>query len=172
MNFGQQIPFALRGLPISEIVEIYAKSGLFALIAFWGNFGGATTNIPWSWAWGLLVLSIVLIFGAGVYIFRAFQKPDSAGDFQRNVFIIFITGTVLSLLNAFFPVLSAGPAWGPPARYFFPVIIPIATFFYLGAWQLCPVKYRQTHLLTVWLAALVAYDTLVVIRVLLPFLYG
>lgn len=172
MNFAQQLPFALRGLPLSAIVEVYAKSALFALITFWGNFGGATTNIPWSWAWGLLALSVVLIWGAGVYIFRAFQKPGNANRFQRNVFIIFISGTILSLLNAFFPVLTAGPTWGPPARYFFPIIIPIATFFYLGAWQLCPPKYRQTHLLAVWLAALVAYDTLVIVRVLLPFLYG
>lgn len=172
MNFARQTPFALRGVAFLEITEIYAKAGLFALITFWGNFGGATTNIPWLWAWGLLVLSIVLIFGAGVYIFKAFQNPNTATDFQRNVFVVFITGTILSLMNAFFPVLMVGPNWGTPARYFFPVIIPIATFFYLGAWQLCPAKYRQTHLLTVWLAALVAYDSLVIVRVLLPFLYG
>ena len=119
-----------------------------------------------------MALSVILIFGAAVYIFGSFQKPGRVNNFQRNVFIIFITGTILSLLNAFFPVLVAGPAWGPPARYFFPGIIPIATFFYLGAWQLCPAKYRQTHLLTVWLVAWVAYDALVIVRVLLPFLYG
>jgi hypothetical protein len=113
-----------------------------------------------------------IILGAGIYLIRAFRKFAGSNRYQRNVFIIFITAIALSLVSAFFPVLVAGPSWGPPARYFFPVIIPIATFFFLGARQLCPAKYRHTYLLPVWLVSLIAYDTLVISKVLIPFLYG
>lgn len=175
INLVRQIPlisFVNQGLSTVEIIEIYVKSGLFAFITFWGNFGGATTNIPWSWAWGLMVFCGGIVLGAGIYLVRAFRKIEGTSSYQRNVFIIFMTAIALSLMNAFFPVLVAGPSWGPPARYFFPVIIPIATFFFLGARQLCPAKYRQTYLLPVWLVGLIAYDTLVITIVLIPFLYG
>lgn len=161
-----------QGASLPEILELYVKSGLFAFITFWGNFGGATTNIPWPWAWGLMALCAVVLFGAARYLYRAFTSAEGVSRYQQNIFIVFVAGIVLSLLNAFFPVLVAGPSWGPPARYFFPMIIPIATFFFLGTWHLFPARYRQIYLLPLWLAALVTYDALVVSRVLIPFLYG
>jgi len=161
-----------RGASLPEILELYIKSGLFAFITFWGNFGGATTNIPWPWAWSLMAVCAVVLFGAGRYLYKAFTPAKGVSSYQKNVFIIFIAGIALSLLNAFFPVLVAGPSWGPPARYFFPMIIPIATFLFLGTWHLFPAKYRQVYLLPLWLAALVTYDALVISRVLIPFLYG
>lgn len=175
MNFAQNfsnIPLLSQNLSFFEIAEIYVKSGLFASITFWGDFGGANINIPWPWAWSLMVLTGIILYGASLYLFKVFRTPEKANSFQRNVFIIFITGVILSLMNAFFPVLVAGPSWGPPARYFFPVIIPIATFFFLGVWQLFPTKYRQFYLLPLWLLALVTYDTFVISGVLIPFLYG
>ena len=119
-----------------------------------------------------MAFSGIILVGAGLYLFRTFQTSEGTSNYQRNVFIIFITGIILSLVNAFFPVLVAGPRWGPPARYFFPVIIPIATFFFLGVWQLFPARYRQVYLLPLWLLGLVSYDTLVISHVLIPFLYG
>jgi hypothetical protein len=175
MKIGRNLPFDRlidQNLPISEIIRIYIKSGLFAFITFWGDFGGANINIPWPWAWGLMVFCGLTTVGVFLYSFNLFRRPEKANDYQQNVFVIFITGIMLSLLNAFFPVLVAGPTWGPPARYFFPVIIPIATFFFVGAWQLCPVKYRQSYLLPVWLISLVTYDALVMSQVLIPFLYS
>ena len=174
-DFAQPLslsPIMEPGLSAAELAKIYLKSGLFAFITFWGDFGGANINIPWPWAWGLMVLCGLLILGAGVFLLRAFRDPAVGLVFQRNVYVVFILGLILSLVNAFFPVLVAGPRWGPPARYFFPVIIPIAIFFFLGAWQLFPAKFREVALLPLWLFALVAYDSLVITRVLVPFLYG
>ncbi len=175
MNIGQNISayfFASQNLSPAQLVETYIKSGLFAFITFWGNFGGATINIPWPWAWGLMIICAVIIIRAIIYLIKLFKESIPATQYQRNALIVFVAGTLLSLANAFFPVLAAGPRWGPPARYFFPVIIPIATFFFLGVRQLCPPKYRDTHLLYIWLAGLITYDTLVVTVILLPFLYG
>lgn len=174
MNIGKDISLAWLAkhhLSLGEIVVIYIKSGLFAFITFWGDFGGANINIPWPWAWGLMMVCGVIIFGAFVYLIKFFRAGHSY-HYQRCVFIVFLTGIGLSLLNTFFPVLMAGPSWGPPARYFFPVIIPIATFFFLGAWQLFPAGYRQTYLLPIWLGSLVAYDAVVMFLILIPFLYG
>jgi hypothetical protein len=166
--------FTGQALTIVDIIEIYIKSGLFAFITFWGNFGGATTNIPWSWAYALIVLCAVVFVGGVLYLYQAFTGSGSEriSMYQRYIYVVFITGIILSLVNSFFPVIIAGPSWGPPARYFFPVIIPIATFFFLGVWQLFPAKYRQIYLLPAWLTMLVFYDALVITGVLLPFLYG
>jgi hypothetical protein len=164
--------FVAQGLAPATIVKIYIQAGLFAFITFWGNFGGATTNIPWPWAYALMIFCAFVMGGVGVYLYNFFKETGKETLFQRNVFVIFVAGIVLSLINTFAPVLIAGPRWGPPARYFFPVIIPMATFFYLGVWQLCPAKYRQLYLLPLWLLGLIAYDTLVVTQVLIPFLYG
>ncbi len=175
MNIGQNsaayIFFAGQRLPLSEFAEIYIKSGLFAFITFWGDFGGANINIPWPWAWLLMLGCALIIAAASLYLINTLRATETSLA-QRNMLLVLITGLVLSLMNAFFPVLAAGVKWGPPARYFFPVIIPIATIFFLGAWQLCPARYRQTHLLAVWLFVLITYDTLVITQVLLPFLYG
>ncbi len=174
MNIGRHafFIFANQGLSFQEFAIVYIKSGLFAFITFWGDFGGANINIPWPWAWGLMILCGVIILGALIYLYKALYKFEGVNRFQQNVLIIFVTGIILSLANAFFPVLAAGPRWGPPARYFFPVIIPIATLFFLGVRQLCPAKYRQSYLLPGWLLALVAYDTIVITQVLIPFIYG
>jgi hypothetical protein len=173
MDIGRDLSFAfLKHLSLSEITTIYIKSGLFAFITFWGDFGGANINIPWPWAWGLMAFCGLIGAGAFTHIFNAFRHPERCSPYQRHAFMIFITGIILSLTNAFFPVIVVGPTWGPPARYFFPVIIPIATFFFLGVRQLCPARYRPTYLLPLWLTGLVAYDALVMTRVLIPFLYG
>ena len=86
--------------------------------------------------------------------------------------MMFVLGIALAVASTFFPVFMSGPSWTPPARYFFPVIIPFATLFFLGVWQWCPAKFRQSWLLPVWLACLVGFDTLVMVRVILPYLYG
>jgi hypothetical protein len=171
MNIGRGFTFSFlaRYASITEIIVVYIKSGLFAFITFWGDFGGANINIPWPWAWGLMVLCGLILLGALVYLFN---NLAGIGQYQRNILFLFIAGILLSLANAFFPVLVAGPTWGPPARYFFPVIIPIATFFFLGTRQLFPARYRPTYFLPIWLIALVTYDTLVIGVILLPFLYG
>jgi hypothetical protein len=175
MNIGKNLPvnhLFFRDLSTLELFRIYIRSGLFAFITFWGTFGGANINIPWPWAWGLMLGSGLIICGALLYIIKLFRQPEQTSRYQQLIIMIFITSIGLSLLNAFFPVLVSGPTWGPPARYFFPVIIPIATFFFLGAWQLFPVKYRPAYLLPIWLMGLIGYDTLVMTQVLIPFLYG
>jgi hypothetical protein len=175
MNIGKSLPFFYllnQNLSSSEIITIYIKSGLFAFITFWGDFGGANINIPWPWAWGLMLLSGLIILGACLYTFDLFRNNEKMHGHRQIIFIIFIAGIILSLSNAFFPILVSGPTWGPPARYFFPVIIPIATFFFLGVWQLFPANYRQSYLLPLWLLGLVSYDALVMTQVLIPFLYG
>jgi len=164
--------FLQSQLSLAEIAEIYAKSGLFALITFWGDFGGANINIPWAWAYSLLGVCLVIMFGAALFFVKTVKTPGILSQYQRYILMIFVAGIVLSLFNAFGPVFVIGPKWGPPARYFFPVIIPIATFLYLGTWQLFPAAYRQQYLLPVWLVALIGYDALVVTTVLIPFLYG
>lgn len=175
MNIGGNLPvdhLFFQNLSAPELLRIYIRSGLFAFITFWGNFGGANINIPWAWAWALMLGSSLIICGALFYIMNQFRHPERTGGNQQLILIVFISGVGLSLLNAFFPVLVSGPTWGPPARYFFPVIIPVATFFFLGIWQLFPAKYRQTYLLPIWLAGLISYDLLVLTQVLIPYLYG
>lgn len=173
MNIGNDLSFAyVKHLSWPEIGVTYIKSGLFAFITFWGDFGGANINIPWGWAYALMIFCGLVGVGVVIYIINAFQHADPHSRYHLYILLTFTTGIVLSLTNAFFPVLAAGPTWGPPARYFFPAIIPVAAFFYLGVWQLFPAKYRRAYLLPLWLMALAGYDALVITKVLLPYLYG
>ena len=110
--------------------------------------------------------------GAAVYLVKVFRRQVSTSREQRTILVMFLLGILLAIISTFFPVLVSGPTWNPPARYFFPVIIPFATFVFLGVWQWCPARYRHTWLLPVWLICLVGFDALALIRVILPYLYG
>jgi hypothetical protein len=161
-----------QGYSLQAIAKVHAQLVMFTVITFWGNFGFATINIPWPWAWGLMVLCAILLIGTFIFFVNVFRQPEQTSRFQRYVLILFLIGLVIAVGSAFFPALMIGPRWGPQARYYFPVLIPIATFFYLGAWQLCPANYRHTYLLPMWLVGLVGYDLLVISQVILPFLYA
>lgn len=160
-----------QGATLTEIFEAYLNIVKFAILTFWGVFGYNNINIPLTWSWVLTGIGGIILAGTSLYLFEVFSARLPVTTFQRNVFIIFLVGAFLGIVSAFIPSFFSGLDWGPQARYYFPVLIPIATFLYLGVWRLCPAKYRQTYLLPVWLMSWIVYDFLVMTTVLLPFFY-
>lgn len=173
LSIFRQLPLAhMQGQSLTELAKIYVQSAIFAAITFWGDFGWANINLPWSWFWGLMLASGIVMLAGLVYVFKKFKPLKPRLDFQQNVFLLYLAGLMLALVSTFFPIVVSGPGWNPAGRYFYPVIIPTATLLFLGVWQLCPTQYREQVALPLWLLALVGFDALTLTGVIIPYLYG
>jgi hypothetical protein len=177
-NFGfvnqslSEIHLITNDMDWSQTLLLMQRLILFAHITFWGVFGFNNINIPWSLNYGLMALTGLVSLSAVILVLRTLWRSRAENNRQASVITIFAVGVLLALFSAFFPGLFWGTAWGPQARYYFPAIIPIATFFFLGVWQLFPASLRGWLVLPVWLLALVGYDVYVLGGLLLPYLYG
>ncbi len=166
------IVLATDGLDWAQASQLIFRLVLFAHITFWGVFGFNNINIPWSLNYGLMLLTALVTLGAIIAVWQSVGRSRAEDNRYGSVITIFAVGVLLALLSAFFPGMFRGMAWGPQARYYFPVIIPLAIFFFLGVWQLCPARYRQRVVLPLWLLALIGFDVYVLGGLLLPYLYG
>lgn len=177
-NFGfvneplVNIALVTDGMDWEQTFQLMLRLALFAHITFWGVFGFNNINIPWDVNYGLMLLSGVVTFGAVIAVLQVVWRDRHKDSRQANLLSVFAIGVLLALFSAFFPGLFRGMAWGPQARYYFPAIIPIATFYFLGVWQLCPARYRQRVVLPLWLLALVGFDALTLTGLLIPYIYG
>jgi hypothetical protein len=160
----------------SGLLRLYAISIYWSLLSFWGLFGWANIHIPFQWLWWLIGIMILLVLGALIFIWRyvinSGNQDSRLSVGQRNMLLVLALGVVFALIQQYTPILATQSlSWGPPARYVFPALLPIALYLFLGFRQLIPGRWAYLTL-PVWVISLIAYDSIVMVYVILPELYG
>ncbi|MBN1995844.1 MAG: DUF2142 domain-containing protein [Anaerolineae bacterium] len=158
-----------------KALATYLYTVQWAFVSFWGMFAWNNIPIPGWWAW--LLWRICGLIGLGLIIFVARQvlglgRGERLNPDQRDFLLVLLLSLIFSLIAVFTPIIATQSAmWGPPSRYFFPAILPLALYFFLGFQQLIPARlYKLT--LPLWLAGLILFDSLTVTLVLIPSIYG
>lgn len=153
----------------------YVSATNFAVVSFWGLFGWSNIHIPWAWVKLLAGVNLLFIIGALTFAMRSLvlTKPSSSlSRFQKETLTLFLIAIILAFVGVATPIIVApSPSWGIHSRYYFPVIIPLSLYIFLGVRQLTPTTLRR-FLWPGWLLAWVLYDALVFLVILLPFLYS
>jgi hypothetical protein len=156
--------------------EFYVNSLNFAALSFAGLFGWSNIHIPWLWVklWAV-ILGIILV-GVFLFVVRNVLKPDSSKikleRYQQEILIIFLLAIGFSLMGVTIPiVLTQSPSWGIHSRYYFPAIIPLAVYLFLGVYQLVPGRFLR-FLWPGWLLVWFGYDLLILVFVLIPYLFS
>jgi 4-amino-4-deoxy-L-arabinose transferase-like glycosyltransferase len=154
----------------------YVRSLNFAVLSFAGLFGWSNIHIPWSWVrvWAL-VLGIVLV---GILLFVTQNllgigsRQENLNQYQKEILAIFLAAIGFSLMGVTMPVvITQSPSWGIHSRYYFPVIVPIALYLFLGTYQLMPKRLGKV-LWPGWLLFWFGYDLVILIYVLTPYLFS
>jgi hypothetical protein len=160
----------------SESFFFYVRSLNFAVVSFAGLFGWSNIHIPWEWVriWALLLFLVTM--GILIFITKNLlgigRTKEKLTNFQREILVIFLIAIVFSLIGVTTPIIvTQSPSWGIHSRYYFPAIVPIALFLFLGVRQLAPARFR-VFLWPGWLIGWVLYDAVVFILILVPFLYS
>lgn len=157
----------------SQALTYYAGSLNFAVLSFAGLFGWSNLHIPWGWVrvWAV-VLAVML---AGVLLFVGRDVLPRGGPLtpaQKTVLVAFGAALLFSIMSVTIPVVvTQSRSWGIHSRYYFPAIVPLALFLYLGARHLAPARFRA-RFWRVWLAGWALYDLAVLVLVILPFLFS
>lgn len=126
----------------SQIVELfdYESSGWYLRTTasmffktFWGYFGWGAVPLLGKYAYqGLLILTILFSLVSLFFIVKKFKSIPKS--------VVFIFGFIV--LMQLFIVFSRGAGswysmrYYPPARYFYPAIIPIVVYFSYGIYRL------------------------------------
>jgi hypothetical protein len=157
-----------------EALQAYGSYVESMFESFWGNFGWLKVplNTPLYLSMGLV--SIVAFVGLCLFAIRTMRTPDLLPKWQKGTLLVFS----LSVLFAFIIIIAKqirdwGYEWGgrPQGRFLFPVMIPIATLFMLGLRELVPTRYRG-QFLVLYVCCFIAFDSLCLIRYIIPFFYG
>lgn len=184
-NGGRQIlsfftaPFNLPAwgdLVIDRPLSFYVGALNFAVLSFAGLFGWSNIHIPWGWVhWWAGVLFLVGV-GSLIFCYQSLLRPaPHSGEFtalQRNLLIFLLLALIFSLIGVVTPIIgSESSSWGIHSRYYFPAIIPLALYLYLGFRQLFPERWRK-FTLPAWVISWFIYDGVVLFIVILPYLYS
>lgn len=160
----------------NEALRFYADSVNFAFVSFGGLFGWSNIHIPWAWV--KVVAFLAAIVGGGVYLFiyrhvlGYGQTEQSLDSRQKQILVGFLLAILFAMIGVSAPIIATqSPRWGIHSRYYFPVIVPLALYIFIGVRQLVPASLHR-FLWPGWLAAWVLYDAAVFIIVLLPYLYS
>lgn len=159
-----------------EAWTFYLKSLNLALVSFGGLFGWSNIHIPWTWVRVLAVFCFLIMLGVLAFIYRDLLrrggKENKLSHLQRKLLVIFLVAILFSLIGVTAPVVATlSPTWAVHSRYYFPVVIPIALYFFLGFRQLMPTRIRHLTL-PIWLTVLIFFDSAVIFLVLVPYIYG
>jgi hypothetical protein len=160
----------------TQAFSLYLSSLNFAVLSFAGLFGWSNIHIPWMWVRIGAVVLFFIILGGSIFCYQHLVRPrDYNSQFsyrQRALLIVFLSAITFSFIGGATPIIvSQSPSWGIHSRYYFPAIIPIALYLFFGFQQLFPSGWRSLAL-PVWVIGWIGYDTLVLIWVVLPYLYG
>jgi hypothetical protein len=68
-------------------------------------------------------------------------------------------------------IANQSSTWAIHSRYYFPAVIPLALYFFLGFRQLFPWHWRK-FALPAWIIGWFTYDSFVLLVVVLPYLYS
>jgi hypothetical protein len=157
--------------------QLYLSSLNFAVLSFWGLFGWSNIHPPWLWIRLLALVLLVMVLGSSLFVYQNLlfergKKSSRLNSFQIDILIIFGLAIIFSLMGAMMPILvTQSPTWGIHSRYYFPAIIPIGLYLFLGTRQLLPARLGR-YLWPGWPVAWAVYDAIIVVAVLIPFLYS
>jgi len=175
LSFANSVTFGAHYFG-REAFATYSHTIRWGFLSFWGLFGWASIPIPFSWVRVLWV--VCFIVGAAILIFfvkhviNLRDKSSKLKPYQKDILTVSLFGIIFSLIGVYTPIIATqSKIWGPPARYFFPALLPFTLYFYLGFQQLVPNRFTNWTL-PVWLSSLMLFDTAVIFHVLLPSIYG
>lgn len=165
-------------------VSFYSQSSLsiywhllqWGFISFWGLFGWAHIHIPFSWIRWLWIICFACGVGVVLFLVQQFfgfrRERIALNQGQKNVLLILLAALVFAVIGIFVPYISTqSEDWVPQSRYFFPVLLPFALYFFLGFQHLVPARF-QNLTIPVWLTGLIFFDTITVFFVIIPYIYG
>ncbi|MFC1975737.1 glycosyltransferase family 39 protein [Chloroflexota bacterium] len=160
----------------STALIFYIKSLNFAVLSFGGLFGWSNIHIPWGWVRVWAGLLLVVIIGVLLFIsknlLRIGRTKGQLSNFQKEILTIFLLAIIFSIIGLTMPlIVTQSPSWGIHSRYYFPAIVPIILYIFLGVRQLVPIRY-QIFLWPGWLLLWVFYDAAIFLFILFPFLYS
>ena len=146
--------------------------------SFWGRFGWLNVPLAPFWYALLALVSVSVALGLGIFVYRISKGRSHLAGWQKHILAMYAAAILsIALIVAVSTLATAArmvqydALFLPQGRYLFPAIIPIATLFVLGLRQLVPEKHRMTGLLA-YLAGLVVFDVVCLIRYVVPFFYA
>jgi len=154
----------------------YVESLNFALVSFGGLFGWSSVHIPWPWVKGVAIFCGLISVGILIFSYRHLWGADGMGTLingrQKELLVIFLVAILFSLIGVVLPiVVTQSPSWGIHSRYYFPALVPLSLFIFIGFRQLIPTQW-QLVVWPGWLLGWFFYDAAVFLVVLLPHLYS
>lgn len=180
----------------SQALAHYIDSLNFAVLSFGGLFGWSNIHLPWAWVKIWAVLLLVVMVGILLFVIQNLmgistaklrkrvpgflvpkpnletRKKDELDNFQKEVLVIFLIAIIFSMMGVTMPIIvTQSPSWGIHSRYYFPAIVPLTLYFFLGVHQLAPARFHR-FLWPGWLVGWVFYDTVIFLLILIPFLYS
>jgi len=185
ISAGGRNPFSILSGPVrfpewSEFVTraafiYYIKSLNFAAVSFGGLFGWSI-HIPWSWVKFVALVVGLSAVGILIFIYRELlgwgSQRENLNTRQKELLIIFLIALLFSSMGVFLPiVVMQSPKWGIHSRYYFPVLIPLALYFFIGFCQLVPVRFQRA-MWPGWMLGWFVYDIAIFLVLLLPYLYS
>ena len=158
-----------------ESLSTYLYTVRWGFLSFWGLFGWANIAISTAWTrfwWGLtsfVGLGLVWFFIRQIFSNRANSRLTAG---QRDILTVLLLAVIFALIGVYTPIVATQSSrWGPPSRYLFPALLPIALLFFTGFKQLFPARLKR-YVLPAWLILFVVFDSAVLFGRLIPFIYG
>lgn len=179
---GLLASFSSRVVDSRRLSEMVQRAGSFwglaqafhqTFVTFWAAFGWGNVYLDWGCYRPLLAVSLVIAASSARYLFDLRKKAASMERWRLEAIAFLLAALLLSLLVGLGAMIFAGGRYmlGLHVRYFFPVVIPVATFFLLGWRGLFPQRYRR-YALPILLAALILFDVVAMGYYIVPFYYS
>lgn len=151
----------------------YVSAFNFAVLSFAGLFGWSNIHVPWGWVRLWAAFMAIITLGVARFIFQNLLRNKlRLTDQQRNLLLIWLCALIFSGIGVITPIIATqSSAWGIHSRYYFPVIIPLAVYFFTGFRQLFPGSFRL-YASAAWILGWITYDSLVLLWVIFPYLYS
>jgi len=172
---SEQFPFTFdRRFFEPEALPVYQRYFVWLYCSFWGWFGWLKAPLS-PWLYTLLgLVSITAILGLLALIVRAWQGRLDFTLWQKKTLILFAASIIFTLLIVIArEIRNWDFKWGgyPQGRFLFPILIPIATLFFVGLFALVPERFQRWFTLG-YVVSFVVFDAYALLRYVLPFFYG
>jgi hypothetical protein len=159
-----------------EALAVYLYTIRWGFLSFWGQFGWANLPLPGTWLWLLWRICGVVAVGVAIFLLKHVFRPGDDNNqlhpAQKDMLLVLFFGLIFALIQLYIPIIATQSAgWGPPSRYLFPALLPLALYAFLGFQQLLPASIWQLAL-PLWGGSLILFDALALGAVLLPVIYG
>lgn len=138
--------------------------------SFWAHFGWVRIEIATIWYQLIAVVCLGALIGLFMFLSRIVKRSSLLASWQKKCLLLYSFSIVLVLMITIGFFLWPPYKVPPQGRYLFPVIVPIATLFMIGLGELVPKQYRQALLLAS-VSGFILFDSLCLVRYVIPFFY-